>query len=162
MGTKGRELVKMDVGELIKLLNKALADEWFAYYQYWIGAKAVTGSMRQTAVTELTEHAADELRHADMLSERILQLGGTPITDPNEWSKLANCAYIKPTDFNIKAIIKQGVEGERCAIDVYNRLLETTKDKDFVTYNMLLTILSDEVEHEEDFEALLEDLAQVG
>jgi bacterioferritin len=162
MGTRGRELVGMDLGELVKLLNKALADEWFAYYQYWIGAKVVTGPMRQTAVAELTEHAADELRHAEMLSERILQLGGTPITDPNDWSKLANCAYIKPIDFNVKAIIQQGIEGERCAIDVYSRLLETTKEKDFVTHNMLLTILSDEVEHEEDFEALLEDLVQVG
>ena len=162
MGKKGRELVSMDIGKLVELLNKALADEWFAYYQYWIGAKVVTGPMRQAAVTELIEHAADELRHAEMLSERILQLGGTPITDPNDWSKLANCAYIKPNDFDIKAIIQQGVEGERCAIDVYSRLLEMTKDKDFVTYNMLLTILSDEVEHEEDFEALLEDLVHIG
>ncbi len=33
MGQKGREIVKMNVDELIDMLNKALADEWLAYYQ---------------------------------------------------------------------------------------------------------------------------------
>jgi bacterioferritin len=112
MGTKGKGIVKMDVGKLVELLNKALADEWLAYYQYWVGAKVVKGPMKEAAITELTEHAADELRHA----------------------------------------------GERCAIEVYSGLLEKTKDKDPITYNMVLQILQDEVEHEEDFQALLEDI----
>ncbi len=33
MGTKGREIVGLDVDKLIELLNKALADEWLAYYR---------------------------------------------------------------------------------------------------------------------------------
>ena len=36
--------------------------------------------------------------------------------------------------------------------------MKKTKDKDPVTYNMLPTILSQEVEHEEDLQALLEDV----
>ncbi|HOV34165.1 MAG TPA: ferritin-like domain-containing protein, partial [Candidatus Hydrogenedens sp.] len=39
-----------------------------------------------------------------------------------------------------------------------NALLKETKDGDPVTYNMVLQILQDEVEHEEDLQALLEDL----
>jgi len=46
--------------------------------------------------------------------------------------------------------------GEQCAIGVYKRLLEITKDKDPVTYNIVLQILQQEVEHEEDLQALLE------
>ena len=38
MGTKGREIVGVDIAELLQLLNKALADEWLAYYQYWVGS----------------------------------------------------------------------------------------------------------------------------
>lgn len=34
MGTKGREIVDMDVKELIGVLNKAFSDEWLAYFQY--------------------------------------------------------------------------------------------------------------------------------
>jgi len=32
MGTKGRQIVGMDVDELLEMLNKAFADEWLAYY----------------------------------------------------------------------------------------------------------------------------------
>ena len=78
MGTKGRSIVGLDVEELLKVLNKALADEWLAYYQYWIGSKVLVGPMKGEVETELIEHATDELRHADMLVQRIIQLGGTP------------------------------------------------------------------------------------
>ena len=36
--------------------------------------------------------------------------------------------------------------------------MDVTKDKDMVTYNLALTILQQEVEHEEDLQALQEDL----
>ena len=35
--------------------------------------------------------------------------------------------------------------------------MDITRDKDPVTYNMVLTILQQEVEHEEDLQSLLED-----
>lgn len=161
MGTKGREIIGMDVDELLVLLNKAFADEWLAYYQYWIGALIVKGPMKEAAIAELTEHAADELRHAQMLAGRIIQLGGTPITDPNDWNKAANCTYLNPSDPYIEEIIGQGIEGERCAIDVYTRLMKETEGKDPITYQIALSILQDEVEHEEDFQSLLEDLEQM-
>jgi bacterioferritin len=43
MGTKGIEIVGMDVQQLLNVLNIAFADEWLAYYQYWLGAKVVKG-----------------------------------------------------------------------------------------------------------------------
>lgn len=158
MGTKGREIVGMDVSKLVELLNKAFADEWLAYYQYWVGAKVAKGPMRGQVVTELEEHAGDELRHAGMLTERIIQLGGTPILKPEDWYKMTNCGYDTPEDPHTRALLEQNIKGEQCAIDVYKNLLETVKDKDPVTYNMVLEILEDEVEHEEDLQAILEDM----
>ena len=61
MGTKGREIVGKDVGRIIEMLSKALADEWLAYYQYWVGAKVAKGPMRGTVAAELLEHATEEL-----------------------------------------------------------------------------------------------------
>lgn len=61
MGSKAREIVGMDLKKLIELLNKVLADEWLAYYQYWIGAKVVMGPMRGTVAGELMEHAGGSL-----------------------------------------------------------------------------------------------------
>jgi len=158
MGTKGREIVGLEVEKLVELLNRAVADEWLAYYQYWIGAKVVRGEMRQAVVGELEEHATDELRHTGMLVDRILQLGGTPILKPEDWYKLTNCGYEAPEDPSVKAILQQNIKGEQCAIDAYNRLLETVKEKDVVTSQMILEILGDEVEHEDDLQTLLEDM----
>jgi len=161
VGTKGREIVKLDVENMLNLLNKAFADEWLAYYQYWVGAQVAKGPMRGAVVAELNEHAADELRHAGMLAERIMQLGGTPVLDPADWKTLSNCGYDAPVNPHVQDIVEQNVKGEQCAIGVYNNLVGMTRDKDIVTYNMVVEILEDEVEHEEDLQALLEDMATV-
>jgi bacterioferritin len=158
MGTKGREIVKVELKKLIEMLNKALADEWLAYYQYWIGAKVVTGPMRGVVAGELEEHAGDELRHAGMIVERIIQLGGTPLLKPSDWYDLTNCGYESPEDPFVEPILKQNIKGEQCAIDVYQKIAEMVKEKDSITYHMVLEILEDEVEHEEDLEAIMDDL----
>jgi bacterioferritin len=158
MGTRGREIVGMNVDELLKLLNRALADEWFAYYQYWLGAKVVKGPMKDAVAAELLQHATEELAHADLVANRVIQLGGKPVTEPKKWYEVSGCGYQPPDDEYVKTILDQNIEGERCAISYYNDLMKKTRDTDIITYNMVLTILSQEVEHEEDLQALLEDL----
>ena len=158
MGTKGREIVKMDLEKVIDLLNKAFADEWLAYYQYWLGAKVAKGPMKEAVIAELTQHASDELRHADMLTTRIIQLGGTPVATPQGWYKMSNCGYDAPDDPHVKVLLEQNIKGEQCAIGVYTGMMQATRDKDPITYNLALQILQDEVEHEEDLQALMEDL----
>jgi bacterioferritin len=157
MGSKGREIVDMDVEELLGLLQRAYCDEWFAYYQYWLGAKVVKGPMKDNVGAELLVHATEELAHADLVAMRIIQLGGTPITRPEDWYKHSNCGYDAPDDPYVKTLLEQNIKGEQCAIGVYKKLLDITREKDPVTYNMVLTILQQEVEHEEDLQALLED-----
>lgn len=158
MGSKGREIVGMDVEQLLKLLNMAFADEWLAHYQYWLGAKVVKGPMKEAVIAELLQHATDELRHADMVSTRIIQLGGTPVTEPKKWYEVTSCGYDAPDNPFVEAILEQNIKGERCAIGFYKRLLDATREKDPVTYNMVLQILQDEVAHEEDLQALAEDI----
>lgn len=158
MGTKGREILGLDVKEITKLLQKAFADEWLAYYQYWIGAKVVKGPMREALIAELVEHADDELRHADMIANRLVQLGEDPLLKPEDWYEHTNCGYDAPEDSFVKPVIEQNIKGEQCAISVYQNMLDFTKDKDPITYNIALQILEDEVDHEEDLQSLLEDL----
>lgn len=158
MAEIGRSIVKMNVDELIILLNKALADEWLAYYQYWIGAKVVKGPMKDAVIGELTLHATEELSHAELIATRIIQLGGVPVLSPIEWSKITNCGYDEPSDPYVKVILEQNIKGEQCAIRTYSKLLDITREADPVTYNIILTIISQEVEHEEDLSALKEDL----
>ena len=157
MGSKGREIIGMDVEELVGLLRRAYCDEWLAYYQYWLGAKLVKGPMKDAVGAELLQHAAQELMHADMVALRIIQLGGVPVTSPQDWFAQTNCGYEAPDDPFVKTILEQNIKGEQCAIGVYKRLMDLTREADPVTYNMVLTILQQEVEHEEDLQALLED-----
>ena len=158
MGTKGREILGLDADQLVATLNKALSDEWLAYYQYWMGSKIAVGLMKGEVAAELTEHATDELRHADMLVGRIMQLGGTPVLTPEDWYKHTNCGYDAPEDPYVEKLLAQNIKGEQCAITVYNNLMAMTKDKDPVTYQLAFEILRDEIEHEEDLQGLQEDL----
>jgi bacterioferritin len=161
MGTKGREIIGTDVEKLVAGLNSALADEWLAYYQYWIGSKVLKGPMRGAVAAELVEHAGDELRHAEMLTERILQLGGTPLLSPEAWYEVTGCGYDAPEDPAVRAILDQNIAGEQCAIGAYQKLLDDVRGKDEVTFVMVTEILADEVEHEEDLQAFVEDLAMI-
>jgi len=161
MGTKAREILGVESDKLVELLNRAYADEWLAYYQYWIGAKVAEGMMRGTVVQELEEHAQDELRHAGMLVGRIIQLGGIPLLTPEEWYKYTNCGYDAPQDPDVRRLLEQNIKGERCAIEVYKKIAEFVKDKDPITYNLAIEILKDEIEHEEDLEAIQKDMQTV-
>ena len=148
----------MDVDQLITLLRKAFSDEWLAYYQYWVGAQVVKGPMKDAVIAELNQHAADELRHAGLISLRIIELGGMPVTKPEEWYKYSNCGYSAPDDPYVETILQQNIKGEQCAITTYSKLLQTTRETDPVTYNIVVQILQDEVSHEEDLQNLEEDI----
>jgi bacterioferritin len=159
MGKVGRSIIQgIEAEEVIALLNRAYADEWLAYYQYFIESKVVKGIMKDAAIAELNQHAADELRHATMVANRIIQLGGAPLLHPKDWLTQANCAYEAPENPDVFKVLEQAINGERCAIGVYSKLAQMTNGKDIVTYNLASSILADEVMHEEDLQALYEDI----
>lgn len=161
MARVGNSIIKgIEVAEVINLLNRAYADEWLAYYQYFIESKVVKGIMKDAAIFELNQHAADELRHATMVADRIIQLGGTPLLHPNEWMKMTNCGYDEPKNFDVVAILQDAINGEQCAIKTYSSIVDLTREKDIVTYDLVSQILADEVTHEEDLQALHDDITE--
>ncbi|MBG0859313.1 MAG: ferritin, partial [Bacteroidales bacterium] len=80
------------------------------------------------------------------------------VLSPAEWLKITNCGYDAPVDHYVEVVLDQNIRGEQCAIRTYSSLLDVTRETDPVTYNIILTIISQEVEHEEDLAALKEDL----
>jgi len=161
MARRGNSIIKgIEINEIIVVLNKAYADEWLAYYQYFVQAKVVKGIMKDAAVTELTEHATDELRHANMVADRILQLGGTPLLNPEDWFTHSNCGYEEPKKFDVVSLLEDSIKGEQCAISIYSKLADMTREKDIVTYDIVSEILADEVEHEEDLQSLHDDITE--
>ncbi|HQS65911.1 MAG TPA: ferritin-like domain-containing protein [Sulfuricurvum sp.] len=161
MAKRGISILKdIEASTVVDLLNRAYCDEWLAYYQYFIEAKVIKGLMKDSVISELNLHAADELRHATMISGRILQLGGTPILHPSQWLTHSNCSYEAPTNPDVRAILDQAIAGEQCAISTYSNVLDIVRNKDIVTYDLVSQILADEVEHEEDLQSLFDDLKE--
>ena len=158
MGQQGIKVASVDVQQLIDMLNAALSEEWLAYYQYWVGARLMEGPMRSEVEPELLLHATQELGHAVLVVDRIIQLGGTPVINPNEWTKLARCTYDEPNDPYIEVILEQNLSGERCAIKRYKEIADFTNGKDHTTHQMAVSILNEEIEHENDIEDWLNDL----
>ncbi len=158
MGKEAKKIASVDVDKLLEMLNAALAEEWLAYYQYWIGARVMEGPMRSEVEPELLLHATQELNHAVMVADRIIQLGGTPLLHPQDWFKHSRCAYDAPVDPYIEVILEQNLHGERCAIQRYNEIASFTSGKDHMTHQMATQILAEEIEHENDIEDWITDI----
>lgn len=158
MGKQAINILNLDVSKLLTILNAALAEEWLAYYQYWIGARLMEGPMRSEVEPELLLHANQELNHAVLVVNRIIQLGGTPVINPSEWTKLARCPYDEPSDPYIETILEQNLKGERCAIQRYQEIADFTNGKDHSTHQIAVQILNEEIEHENDLEDWITDI----
>ncbi len=161
MGRQAIKVSSVDVDKLLSMLNAALSEEWLAYYQYWIGARLMEGPMRSEVEPELLLHANQELGHALLVVNRIIQLGGTPVINPTDWTKLARCSYEEPSDPYIEVILEQNLQGERCAIERYQEIADFTNGKDHSTHQMAVAILNEELEHENDIEDWLADIKRM-
>lgn len=158
MGQMALKISKTDHDELLKILNTAYAEEWLAYYQYWIGAQVATGPMRATITKEFMEHAEEELKHAQWLCARIIQLGGTPILNPNDFEKSALCKYEAPIKPYVLNLLEQNLAAERCAIVRYQQICEMCFGKDFETFRIAEKILKEELKHEQEIGDFAEDI----
>jgi bacterioferritin len=158
MGTKGRGIVKLEVPALIADLTRAYADEWLAVYAYNYMAQVVTGRPAAKHLASLLRDTAkDELEHQQELAERIVSLGGKPVSDVGKLIETSNDGYPAPpeNERDFEAIVRKVIGAERGAIEVYNRLATKTEGKDPITHCLIVHILAEEVEHEDEFESLL-------
>ena len=158
MGKKSREIVELDLKDLIKDLDKAYCDEWLAYYAWWYMAQAVEGKGYEDMAEFLNKIAKDELEHAAELAERIIELGELPTNGLSNIEKGANNPYpgVMKKLNNYDEIIKLVTSAEAGAIEVYNKIAKKTFGKDHDTYQLATHILGEEIGHEEMFENLRE------
>ena len=158
MGEIAKKIVKIDVENLLNVLGEAYSEEWLAYYQYWLGAKVAMGLQRSEIVREFNEHAQEELKHANWLADRIIQLGGTPVMRPSEWESKAQCKYLAPDNFDVVSLLHDNLDSERCAINRYEGLCTLTDGHDYETFRISEKILKEELEHEQELEDFVADL----
>ena len=80
--TTAHSAVQISRHDLIHLLNEDLAGEYQAIISYVVYSQVLTGAEYMNIAGELETHAAEELRHALIISKQIDYLGGMPAVHP--------------------------------------------------------------------------------
>jgi bacterioferritin len=145
-----------DLPRVVQVCNEALATEIVCVLRYKRHYYAAAGTHAEPVAKEFLEHAADEQRHADMLADRIAELGGRPDFDPARLSTRAHT----PCDSGLDLIdlIREDLVAERVAMASYTEIAQWLGDGDPATRQMFEQLLADEEDHAGDLATLLERL----
>jgi bacterioferritin len=144
---------KADREAVVKALNGALATEIVCvlrYKRHYFMAKGIQG---QGVAAEFAQHAAEEQAHADLLADRIVQLGGAPDFSPAGLAARSHSEYAEGRD--LAEMIQEDLIAERIAIDSYGELIRYIGNDDPTTRVLLEGILAKEEEHADDLSTLL-------
>ena len=134
--------------DIIKLLNDSLATELVCTLRYKRHHFTAKGMSSPAIAEEFLVHANEETEHADMIAERIVQLGGEPDFNPKSLLDRSHAEYDQSLD--LKAMIRANLVAERVAIEAYTQTIRLIGDKDSTTRRMIEHILSQEQEHAEE------------
>ena len=145
-----------DVKTAINLLNEALATEIVCVLRYRHHHYMAAGIHYQAVADEFMEHAVEEQRHADMIANRIRQLGGAPDFSPQGLLTRSHSQYEQGA--SLIAMIKEDLVAERIAIESYMEMIRYFGENDPTTRRMLEEILAKEEEHADDLSTLLESI----
>ncbi|WP_424196448.1 ferritin-like domain-containing protein [Ampullimonas aquatilis] len=143
-----------NVKEVVQLLNGALATELVCVLRYRRHYYVAKGIKAQVAAAEFIEHADEELSHAYLLAERIVQLGGEPDFNPVGLAERSHAEYF--AGIALQDMIKENLIAERIAIDSYRQMVQYIGEEDPSTRRLLEEILAKEEEHSDDLIDLLE------
>ncbi len=143
---------------VIKVMNEALATELVCVLRYKRHHYAATGIHAQAVADEFLEHAKEEQDHADMIAERITQLGGEPDFNPETLAKRSHSEYVEGK--NLSDMIREDLIAERIAIESYSEIIRYLGDNDPTSRRVMEEILAEEEEHAEDLKTLIQTLTQ--
>jgi len=133
--------------KLNDMLNDAISREIQVSIQYmWQHIMAV--GMESASVGGIFKSfAITEMKHAEAIAERLDYLGGVPTTQP---------APIK-VGKTLTEMLKLDLNAETDAITLYKEIIKVAREEgDETTKKLFLDILSDEEDHHNQFQTLLE------
>lgn len=122
----------MERDRLIKLLNDALQMEYSDVFLYPREAKSFED---KNIASTFERFGQMEIRHADILSIKLLELGAKPVW---EFKLLENLS-------DLKEILKRHLQWEEVAINFYQTLIDEIDDSELKT--VLIGIKADEEVH---------------
>lgn len=161
MGRREKNILgKVNVSVIVDLLKKAYCDEMQIFHYFWYIGINMEGIGLVTYAPTLKTQATGELTHAELLSNRISELGEKAPSDPAVWKTQGNIGPLDPAQYlTLRAALEKGLEFEGKAVENYNNIAKKALEvNDFVTYNLATTILAAEVKDEQHTEDVLKNL----
>jgi len=138
----------MEKQALIDRLNEDLAGELGAIIQYITYAAKATGPFRPQLAQFFLAEVADEQAHAQYLANKIVALGGEPVTTPRE----------VPAASTNREMLQAVLVAEQQAVQDYTRRAEeATEYGDKGLAVQLEDMVRDESGHSEETERILRD-----
>ena len=134
-------------------LNKALKEELTAINQYFLHAEMCENWGYHKLAEYIKKQSIGEMKHAEVLMERILFLDGTPSMMPLELK----------VGGSVKAMIESDLALEVSAVKQYNDAVAiAAKEGDNGSRHLLVQLLKDEEEHVDFLEAQMHQIKELG
>ncbi|MGH9607207.1 MAG: bacterioferritin [Terracidiphilus sp.] len=140
--------------KVIEALNEALHEELVAINQYFLHSEMCENWHYDRLGELIKKESIGEMKHAELLIERILFLDGTPnLTEP-----------IKLTvGKNVKEQIESDLALEIEAVGMYNRAIEMARQEgDNASRELFERLLKDEEDHVDFLEAQVHQMKELG
>lgn len=140
--------------KVIEFLNKALTNELTAINQYWLHYR-VLADWGVTRLAEYERHESiDEMKHADVLAERILFLGGLPNFQAIHKLKVGE---------TVEEILKADLAVEMEAIPLLKDAIAHCENvRDYTSREIFERILENEEEHVDFLETQFDMIERMG
>jgi bacterioferritin len=135
--------------ELKSLLNDAIARELQVIVQYMWQHVQVVGVKGVAVQDQFRSAAIAEMKHVEMIAERLWYLGATPTTKPSPIL----------VGGSLKEFIENDAQAEVEAVEMYRKIIQlATQEGDVTTAFMFKGILQDEEDHHDLFTTMLEEV----
>ena len=140
--------------KVIAALNEALREELQAINQYFLHAEMCENWHYNKLGDYIKKQSIDEMKHAEVLIERILFLDGVPnLTEPMKLT----------IGKNVKEQLESDLHLEVEAVGMYNRAVRTCQEAgDNASRELFERLLKDEEAHVDWLEAQLYQIGEIG
>jgi bacterioferritin len=141
---------------IIKELAVAYAMELETLQNYLANSVDLDGIRADLIKKALAADIPVELGHATLIANRIKTIGGRV---PGSLENERNQKYLQPPkdSTDVVTIIKGVIKAEEGAIAQYNKIIQLCDGVDYVTQDMVITILGDEEGHRREFIGFLKE-----
>ena len=145
--------------QIIDGLIKAYWAEIETTMNYIAHSVNLDGVRAEEIKKSLQAEITDEITHAQTLAKRIKELGGTV---PGSMDIALSQKSLQPLDdtTDVVHVIKGVIDAENSAITHYNSLVQLCDGVDYVTQDMVITLLADEESHKSIFSGYLKEYSK--